>query len=95
MSGTHEAPDQAWSGHYDMSLLRHDTEPTYRLLPDPNSGVAITALPSPALAHRLAVLELWAPGVTPRLKPSSPNTRRRTIRKPILPAALICKSWVN
>lgn len=64
MSGTHEAPDQAWSDHYDMSLLRHDTEPTYRLLPDPNSGVAITALPSPALAHRLAMLELWAPGVT-------------------------------
>lgn len=65
MYGAHEALDQAWSEHYDMSLLRRDTEPTYRLLPDPNSGVAISVLPPPAPAHRLAMLELWAPDITP------------------------------
>lgn len=65
MSGTHEASDQPWSDHYDMSLLRRDADATYRLLPDPNSGVAITPLSPPAPAHRLAMLELWAPSITP------------------------------
>lgn len=64
-SGTDEASDPAWSHHYDMSLLRRDADATYRLLPDPNSGVAITPLPTPAPAHRLAMLELWAPSITP------------------------------
>lgn len=64
-SGTYEASDPAWSDHYDMSLLRRDVDATYRLLPDPNSGVAITPLPPPGPAHRLAMLELWAPSITP------------------------------
>lgn len=65
LSGTYEASEQAWSEHYDMSLLRRDTDATYCLLPDPNSGVAITPLPPHAPAHRLAMLELWAPSITP------------------------------
>ena len=64
-SGPCEASGKAGSDHYGMSLLRHDADASYRLRPDPNSVVATHPLPPPAPAHRLAMLELWAPDITP------------------------------
>ncbi len=86
LSGTHEALDQTGSDHYEMSLLRRDTEPAYRLFPDPNSGISLKVLP-PAPAHRLAMLELRAPVIAP---PSEPLITRH--RPPIDPQAEFASS---
>lgn len=60
--------DQSWSDYYDMSPLPWQHAPAYRLLPDPHSGIAITPLPAPGAAQRLATLELWSPHLTPASK---------------------------
>lgn len=59
------AAETPWSDHYDMSPLPHDMTSAYRLLPDPNSGIAITPFAPSGTGNRLATLEMWAPSVTP------------------------------
>lgn len=60
-SDTSGVADQPWPEHYDMSPLRPAPALAYRLFPDPNSGIAISPLPTSASGQRLAMLQLWSP----------------------------------